>query len=127
VKTPASAAKARRKALPLRQAWELPAGWPEEWTSEIVAVQAWEQGTADEFQQRLAFKFVIGVLSNTDAMTFHPGGPEAERASCFAEGVRWVGRQLRMVARLKPKSVDLRGEPPAMPGANKSEVSDAAS
>ena len=115
MKTPAPVAKARRKALPFRQAWELPAGWPEEWTPEIVALQAFEQGTADEYQQRLAFKFVVNVLSNADAMTFQPGGADAERASCFAEGVRWVGRQMRMVARLKPKSVDSRGEPPAMP------------
>lgn len=107
----------RRKALPVRMPWELPAGFPQDWTSEIVAVQAFMRGTADEFQQRAAWRFVVDVLSNADAMTFQPGGHEAERASAFAEGTRWVGRQMRMVARLQPKGVDVRGEPPAMPSA----------
>lgn len=125
MKVPAPKAKPRRKALPFRQAWELPAGWPEEWTSEIVALQAFEQGIADEYQQRIAFKFVVNVLSNADAMTFHPGGADAERASCFAEGVRWVGRQMRMVARLKPSRVDSRDAPPPMPAQKSQEVNDA--
>lgn len=87
-------------------------------------MQALAAGTADEFQQRAAWRFIVEVLSNADAMTFQPGAEDGARASTFAEGVRWVGRQMRLVARLQPKGVDSRGAPPAMPAAT-SEVSDA--
>lgn len=104
----------KRPRPPLRQPWELPHGFPSsEWTSEIASVQALERGDADEHQQRAAWKFIINVLANVDGMTFHP---ESERASAFAEGQRWVGRQMRLIARLRPQGADSRGEPPPMPG-----------
>ena len=121
MKSPKTAPAARK--LPRRMPWELPANFPSsDWTPEIVALQALAQGTADEFQQRTAWRFIVEVLSNTDAMSFQPpdpkqgfGGIDAQRASDFAEGVRWVGRQMRVIARLKRSGVDTRGEPPAMP------------
>lgn len=81
-------------------------------------------GTADEFQQRTAWRFLIDVLCEADAQSFQPGGIEGQRASDFAEGKRWVGRQMRMISRLQPKGASSRDEPPPMPG-QRQEVSDA--
>lgn len=100
-----------------RAPWELPAGFPQDWSPEIVAMQALQQGTADTYQQRTAWRFIVDVLCRTDEMSFQPGGLEADRAASFAEGARYVGRQMRKIARLQPKGVDPRGEPPQMPAA----------
>lgn len=101
----------------VRRPWELPHGFPNsEWTSEIAAMQALERGEADEFQQRAAWKFILNTLCRVDDMSFQPGAEGAERATSFAEGVRWVGRQMRVIARLVPKGASERGEPPPMPG-----------
>lgn len=102
--------------------WELPEGFPSaHWTSEIVSLQCLAQGTADEFQQRLAWKFIVEVLCRTDEQTFFPEGQGGDRVSAFAEGLRWVGRMMRMVSRLRPSGpVNLRDEPPPMPAAQRS-------
>lgn len=107
--------------------WELPEGFPSpEWTSEIVSLRCLAQGTADEFQQRMAFGFIVNTLCRADEQTFFPDAQGGDRASAFAEGCRWVGRMMRMVARLKPSGPpNVRDEAPPMPAARQSEVSDA--
>ena len=126
MKTPSRASRQRSvQRLP----WLLPDDFPASgiptttaWLSDIVAVQALEQGTADEFQQRLAWRFINDVLCLSEKQTFFPNELGGDRTSAFAEGVRWVGRQLRMIVRLKLKKVDIRGEPPAMPSQKSDEV-----
>lgn len=89
-------------------------------TPDIVALQALEQGVADQHQQRHAWQVIRETLCGCERMTFWPGGLEGERATSFAEGKRWVAAQLRRISRLKPSGVDTRDDPPAMP-AGKSE------
>jgi hypothetical protein len=111
---------APRRKTPLP--WQLPTADIND--ADIFAVIAFAEARADEHQQRRAWAF-IRTLAGADRMSFWPA-PEGDRATCFAEGKRWVADQLRRISRLTPSGIDLRDEPPAMPGANESttEVTD---
>jgi hypothetical protein len=50
-------------------------------------------------------------ITGVDTMSFAAGGPEADRATCFFEGCRWVGRTLRQIRDMK-----MPGPPPAERG-----------
>jgi hypothetical protein len=89
--------------------------------SDIAAIRATADGTADEYQQRAAFAFICRRLCGEGQMTFWPGGEDGRRATDFAEGRRWVGIQLRRIVALVPERIDTRGEPPQMPAAQASE------
>lgn len=71
----------------------------------MFAAQAVEKGVASEGQQ-VRFFNLIHVLCETDRMTFWPGGEDGRRATDFAEGKRWVGLQLRRIAKLRPAHRD---------------------
>lgn len=82
----------------------------------VYAIQAIAAGTADANQQQLAWTFIRETLCGAETMSFWPGAEDGRRASDFAEGKRWVASQLRRISRLRPRHVDSRGAPPAMPG-----------
>jgi hypothetical protein len=80
--------------------------------SDIFALQALSAGIANEVQQRRAYDYVVRVLCETDRMTFWPGSDDGRRATDFAEGKRWVGLQLRRIAKLRPDHRDESVEGP---------------
>jgi hypothetical protein len=75
----------------------------------VMAIRSFASGTANEGQQRTAYEWIVGIAAGVNEMTFHPGGPEGDRASAFAEGRRFVGNQIRkmlsaeVLDRVKPK------------------------
>lgn len=73
--------------------------------AEIYAIQALARGSANEYQQTLAWNFITKRLCETDRMPFWPGGEDGRRATDFAAGKQWVGLQLRKILNLKPKTV----------------------
>lgn len=108
MKAPAS--RASRTPKP----WEL---LPHQLTDAgVFAIQALATGTADANQQAIAWAFIRETLCGAETMSFWPGGEDGRRATDFAEGKRWVAAQLRRISRLRPKTIDSRGAPPAMPG-----------
>ena len=70
--------------------------------ADIFALQAIANGTASSAQQQRAYDCVVRTLCETDRMTFWPGGEDGKRATDFAEGKRWVGLQLRRIAKMRP-------------------------
>lgn len=72
---------------PSNRSW-LPTQWA---PADATAVKAWAAGTADEYQQRRAFNFVM-LVSGYHDMSF---SPLSERETCFAEGKRSVGSQIK--------------------------------
>jgi len=95
--------------------WQLP---PIE-NADIFALQAVAKGIANEGQQRRAWEYVVRILCATDLMTFwldpvrNLSGVDAQRATDFAEGKRWVGVQLRRIERLRPDMARELGLPPS--------------
>jgi hypothetical protein len=70
--------------------------------ADIFALQAIAKGTASSAQQQRVYDYVVRTLCETDRMTFWPGGEDGKRATDFAEGKRWVGLQLRRIAKMRP-------------------------
>lgn len=66
----------------------LPAPWED---ADAGAIQALARGDASEDQQRRALEWIINRACATYDMSFHP---EGDRATCFAEGKRFVGNQI---------------------------------
>jgi hypothetical protein len=63
-------------------AWEIP---------DAGAIQALARGDASSDQQRRAIEFIVNSLCGTYDLSYRP---ESERATCFAEGRRFVGTQI---------------------------------
>jgi hypothetical protein len=67
---------------------------------EASAIRACANGTADERQQKLAIAAIAQKACLIDEISYVPGGPEAERATSFAEGRRFVGAQIRRAIKI---------------------------
>ena len=70
--------------------------------ADSYAIQAVSRGTANDVQQKRAFKCLIEEICGTYAMTFDP---ESARKSDFNEGKRHVGRVLVGIANISLGSV----------------------
>ncbi len=99
-----------------RQPWQL----PDIAVEDVYAVQAIAAGRAGQAEQ-LRFWAFLQRFTGTGRMTFYPGGEDGRRATDFAEGMRFVGDQMRRLNNLKPAVADSRGPPPAMPGESQDE------
>jgi hypothetical protein len=67
---------------------------------EANAIRAVAAGTATPDQQRLAIAAIGQKACLIDEISYVPGGPDAERATIFAEGRRFVGIQIRRACHL---------------------------
>lgn len=65
-------------------------------------------------QHPRAYELVIGRICRVDAISFAAGGVDGQRATDFAEGMRFTGKQMRNIRdeRLPSHS---RGAPPELP------------
>ena len=78
--------------------------------ADAAAIQALSRGNANSDQQKRALGWIIERAAGTYATSYRAGGPEAERATSFAEGKRFVGNLI--VGVLKLKLGELRREKP---------------
>lgn len=62
--------------------------------ADIYSIKALQAGNASEHQQKRALKFIIGGLCGTYDLSFRPDDGGGDRATCFAEGKRFVGLEL---------------------------------
>jgi len=60
----------------------------------VGAIKAVARGDATASQQRLFLDYLIRVVCKTDDLSFRPEDAGGERATCFAEGKRFVGQQI---------------------------------
>lgn len=67
-------------------------------------------------QHPRAFEVVISKICRTDAISFAAGGIDGQRATDFAEGMRFAGKQMRNVRDTRLPSHS-RGAPPDLPNA----------
>lgn len=81
--------------------------------SEAASVKAVRDGVATPSQQQMCWHVMVHKVCNVGALSF-TFGPDGERAGDFAEGKRWSGRTLELIADRK-FPVDTRGAPPPMP------------
>jgi hypothetical protein len=72
------------------QPWDL----PEFTNAELAAFKALKAGVANQGQQVMALSAIIVKVCSTYDLSFRPGGPEADRATVFAEGKRFVGTRI---------------------------------
>ena len=83
---------------PRERPW-LPPGYDEK---VVYAVRAVAEGTANQGQQQLFWRYLMYVSGVTDEfsdLSFRPGGPEGDRDMIFAEGKRFVGLMIRKLLR----------------------------
>lgn len=59
-----------------------------------VATKALAAGNADPQQQIFMFNYIVRDLCKTFDLSYRPGEIDAQRATDFAEGKRWVGLRL---------------------------------
>jgi hypothetical protein len=86
-----------RNWLPKKEPW-LPCDYDDE---TVYAVRAVSSGTANEFQQKLFFDYLMYVSKACDEfadLSYRPG-PDGDRDTIFAEGKRFVGQQVRKLLR----------------------------
>jgi hypothetical protein len=60
-----------------------------------------------------AFEICAQRLCRVDSLSFTAGGDEGRRATDFAEGMRFAGRQMRRVRDARMPTTSSRGAPPA--------------
>lgn len=86
-----------KKWFPKREPW-----MPPDYDDEVIyAVRAVSTGTANEGQQKLFFDYLMYVSKASDEfadLSFRPG-VEGRRATDFAEGMRFVGQEIRKLFR----------------------------
>ena len=63
----------------------------------VAAIKALSEGKATEYQQKLAFQYIVEVLSGAFDLSFRPDELGGERDTAFAEGRRSVGLTLRRI------------------------------
>jgi hypothetical protein len=61
----------------------------------IMAVRAFSDGKANDGQQKTVWNWLLHAVCQVEGMSYRAGGIEAQRATDFAEGRRYVGNQLR--------------------------------
>lgn len=64
---------------------------------DIVAIQALQNGTADEHQQKRALQWIIEVAAGTFEEQY---SPDSERDTAYALGMRKVGQQIIKLTKL---------------------------
>ncbi len=64
--------------------------------ADAVAIKAVAEGKATSEQQIRALNWITNTAGRLNRMSFQP---DSERASCFAEGRRFVGVQIRRLVR----------------------------
>lgn len=90
--------------------------WGSQETDIVYAVRALSAGTANAYQQQLAWKylmFVSGASEDFADLSYRPDDKGGRRATDFAEGKRFVGMMIRKLLRpeFTPKS-QLPATPP---------------
>jgi hypothetical protein len=78
---------------------------------DVYAIQALRDGKANEGQQKRCLDLIIRNLSGTYDQSYRPGGPEAERATAFAEGRRFVGLKLVLMVNMTAAMAEKLGTP----------------
>jgi hypothetical protein len=78
---------------------------------DVMAVKAQATGTANPEQQRRFFDLVVYKLSDIRSQSFRRGGVEAARDTDFAEGRKFVGRQVAGLLNMSPSDLDKSGKP----------------
>lgn len=73
---------------------------------ETASLQALQQGTATDHQQKSALAWIINMAAGTYDLSY---SPESDRGTAFAEGRRFVG--LQIVKLLKLDISKLKDEP----------------
>jgi hypothetical protein len=78
---------------------------PEITDAEVMALKNLAAGNANGSQQQMALTTIIQKFSGTYDLSFRPGGQDADRATTFAEGKRFVGQRIleAMTRPLKPQ------------------------
>lgn len=61
----------------------------------IMAVRAFSEGKANDGQQITVWNWLLHAVCQIEGMSYRAGGIEAQRATDFAEGKRYVANQLR--------------------------------
>lgn len=99
LKKPAAASAAHAPWLPT--AWE---------NADALALRRVADGTATPIEQQRAMRWIFRCTRATD-QAFHPGSEDGRRATDFALGMAWVGRQIAKLcnidlARLRREDVE---------------------
>lgn len=68
---------------------------------DAAAIQALASGTADSGQQRRALDWIINFAAITYDMSYRPDNLGGDRASCFAEGRRYVGNSIILLTKVR--------------------------
>lgn len=79
-------------------------------TFDAASIQALHKGEATAHQQQHALKYLIEIVCATYDMSYRAGGPEGDRATCFADGKRFVGNTIIKALRINPEALKPRGE-----------------
>lgn len=79
---------------------------PEYEVADAVAIQALINGTAEEWQQKRAMKWIIEQASGMYEFQFYP----SDRETAFALGRAMVGQQIVKLSRLNASRGDLQDE-----------------
>lgn len=79
-------------------------------TADILAIQALQAGTAEDHQQRRAFRWIVEAASALYDLAYRPGGEEGRRDTDFALGRAFVGSQIMKLTRLNTMNATERGE-----------------
>lgn len=72
--------------------------------SDVFAVKALAAGNASDHQQKQALRWIVNQACGTYDLSFRP---ESERATCLAEGRRFVGLQIVKLLNLTGSAMDL--------------------
>lgn len=86
---------------------------------EAWAVKAFISGKASDAEQGIASRFILGVLADVSAMSYHPDTHD----TAFAQGRRYVGHHLIRIAQLQPGQIsELKKFNPTSPGGEDDEM-----
>ncbi len=72
--------------------------------SDVFALKALAAGNANDHQQKQALRWIINQACGTYDLSFRP---ESERATCLAEGKRFVGLQIVKLLNLTGTALDM--------------------
>ncbi len=63
----------------------------------VAAIKAMARGQADEWQQKVVLEFIVEQLCGTYDLSFRQDGYGGERETCFSEGKRSIGLNIRRI------------------------------
>lgn len=73
--------------------------------TDVLAIKALADGTANEQQQRHALDWMIRVAAGAYELSYRSDADGGERETAFAEGRRFVGLQVVKMVNMAPKLV----------------------